>query len=881
MKKPLVLAGSLSLMAVFAIALFASRGEVEPATVPEQSTGTGSTTTSERAVESATASERAQATDGDDSARRAVEPTSATVRGRCVDENGKPIAGCAVSCWSQRGDAEALRAFVVAHGKEPEPLRQKVQTGEDGVFVLRFAPAVPWHYTLHFAVEHHLTVFTQLGAIEPGADKNLGDTVLLAGTSIEGRIVDPDGQPVAECRVGLAAIKNDSVDADPSEGAQAHILTSKLDGSIPRSPVLLPGAYSAKVDPTLFRLVGPTTVVLARERPVEFVTFVVADSDAPRIRGRVVDESGAPVDSAEVEAFDARTGDAKSTRSKRDGTFALVGRANATQPPVLTVRKEGYETSAKSAPIAWGSKDVELRILRGLEFAVQVTDASGKPVTEYAVHHRLVKEERRSSNSMEPRAKGPHENGICVLKGLPRGLTIVAVGFGGDEGNHPFVELVDVGAVRRLDLVAGPVPERVVRVVDTSGAPVVGTRVELRDAIGTGWTTSIGAVSWKVWTTHGGGQLFAPDAATTGEDGRCTLRTRILRELDLYVLGPGHVPVATRGVRIDAAGELVVRVSRGARIVGRITPENGIDLLARLGTTPGGESKPSPTSPFTRYNRPAVVLRSANGLWFPADSELQSTEQSPHFVRDDGTFDVTGLPPGAWRVCLRYARASIESTSWERLSAAELTLVDGDTTTLDIDVSALEPAHVEGIVRWNGAPAPKDATAALHGDNGWVGMLVGPDGAIATDAKDGTWNALLQLPGRNPEVMQLRHATPFVVRRGETTKVELDFYSGVVAVTVRDADGKPVPGFRLKSDEDEWWPDADANGRIEVEVTARVHRLLALPWSLQQPGAFEKLRAEARSRGETVDFDSLLREVGVATVVAGQRVEIEVKLPRE
>ncbi|MEQ1632791.1 MAG: carboxypeptidase-like regulatory domain-containing protein, partial [Planctomycetota bacterium] len=773
--------------------------------------------------------------------------------------------------------------YVAANGKEPEPVRVRVSTGEDGVFEVRFAPppASPWHYSLYLATDGRVGTHTNLGAIEPGAEVDLGDRVLVPGAAIEGRVVDENGQPLADISLAFEATEEVPSGAGVSEPVQLHGFQSKQDGSIPRSSALLPGTYAVKSIERDYRLVEPKQVVLVRERPIEFVTVVMAETDAPRIRGRVVDENGQPVDRAEVEAFDARTGDSKSTRSKRDGTFVLVGRENATQPPVLTVRKEGFETSEKSAPIAWGSKDVELRILRGLEFTVQVTDASGKPVTDYTVHHRLVKEERLSSIAMQPRKKGPHENGVCVLKGMPRGLTIVAVGFGGDEGNHPFVEFVDIGTTRRLDLVAGPVPERVVRVVDGAGVPVVGTYVELRDGLGAGTWTGVGAFPWSQWTNHGGAQFFAPDASTTGEDGRCTLRTRVHRELDLHVLGPGHQPIEVRGVRMSAGGELDVRVSRGARLAGRITPADGLDLLVRLAADAREDSKPTPASVFRGSRRPTVMLLGAPEPWVPYSKDLLHDEAGPPFVRNDGTFDVTGLPPGPWRVVLRYTRTSGDTSSTKDLEVADVTLIDGETVTLDIDVSSLEPGRVEGVLRWNGAPPPEGASWVLRKQGGWLAMPMGPGGTFAADAADGTWHAVLSPPGRRLKVPQLRSATPVVVRRGETTKVELDFYSGVVAVTVLDADGKPVPGFRLKSDEDVWWPNADANGRIEFEVTARVHRLLALPWSLQQPGAMDKLRADTRARGEPDPWDKVFREVGTVTAIARQRVEVEVKLPRE
>ncbi|MEQ1632797.1 MAG: hypothetical protein ABL997_10520, partial [Planctomycetota bacterium] len=150
MKKPLILASSAVLLALVAIVLFANRGEVDPATVPGEATA-NSTPDPELAVESATASVRAHDAEADDSTRRAVEPTAAIVRGRCVDENGRPLAGCRANFESESGDLEALRAYVAANGKEPEPVRVRVSTGEDGVFEVRFAPppASPWHYSLY------------------------------------------------------------------------------------------------------------------------------------------------------------------------------------------------------------------------------------------------------------------------------------------------------------------------------------------------------------------------------------------------------------------------------------------------------------------------------------------------------------------------------------------------------------------------------------------------------------------------------------------------------------------------------------------------------------------------------------------------------------
>ncbi|MEQ1736467.1 MAG: carboxypeptidase-like regulatory domain-containing protein, partial [Rhodoglobus sp.] len=169
---------------------------------------------------------------------------------------------------------------------------------------------------------------TELAELEPGAVLDLGDQTLVAGVVIEGRVVDPNGQPIAERSLVIEATATAPTGTIFARTARAHVFLSEKDGSIPRSEPMLPGSYRVMLHEKDLRPVEPKTLVLTLERPVEFVTIVVPASDGPRIRGRVVAEDGAPVADAEVDARDQRNGDRVSAKTERDGSFVLVGRDN-------------------------------------------------------------------------------------------------------------------------------------------------------------------------------------------------------------------------------------------------------------------------------------------------------------------------------------------------------------------------------------------------------------------------------------------------------------------------------------------------------------------------------------------------------------------------
>jgi hypothetical protein len=125
----------------------------------------------------------------------------------------------------------------------------------------------------------------------------------------------------------------------------------------------------------------------------------------------------------------------------------------------------------------------------------------------------------------------------------------------------------------------------------------------------------------------------------------------------------------------------------------------------------------------------------------------------PRTVRSDaeGRFGFEGLTPGPWQL----SRGNMEfnpqgggtgysMTEEPVVLSADVTIVDGETTHRDLDLSDFEPCVVDGRLRVNGAPA------AQWSVSGWPGasnVFVGPDLPSSATASDGSFTLSIDEPG--------------------------------------------------------------------------------------------------------------------------------------
>jgi hypothetical protein len=359
----------------------------------------------------------------------------------------------------------------------------------------------------------------------------------------------------------------------------------------------------------------------------------------------------------------------------------------------------------------------------------------------------------------------------------------------------------------------------------------------------------------------------------TDAGGRVELRGPAGRDLGVCILGPGHVPVRQAGVRLDRDDEFVVRVRRGARLIGRVVPPEAVDELKRL-------AQGEPGKPFPAEYRPRLELTRGTER-FPS-TYSGGADTKDLFLLDDGSFAAAGLPSGSWTVMVRGWLLEGPGGTDHCFPAATVALVDGDTVQQDLDLRCILSGTVEGLVLLNGAPLAR-GTVTLHGGDRWFNVRTDADGRFTHRCFAGEYGFLIQHPDGAGSSAMLHCPSRVLVVHGETTRQTFAVAAGKLRITVRDADGKPVAGIQVQVHgsvaEDRWLPPTDADARTDGELTAESVMLRVLPKSLRSPEAQTKFFQQAAAAAGGDPFAGHWIELGQVAIQPGQTHELELRLP--
>ncbi len=796
----------------------------------------------------------------------------ATIRGRCVDAQRQPLAGCTVQLRGA-GDRERMEQWLREHlppvWQNPEPLT----TGADGRFTFTFTPPPPFVFFVDLHRDDLAAMSGLWNTIALDDAIDLGDVTMVPGVLVQGRVVDEAGTPVAKVRVMVlptAALSGpDKVgQVTPSSFTQGR---SSADGSFRCAHRLTPGLFLVVVTSD-HQLAKPITGTLVLERPIEELTVVVKNTaDVPTISGRVVDESGQPIDRANVEARGNPIG-WWTGYSEKDGAFTLKARDKATGGDVtLAVQHEQFEETKLAKPIAWGSKDVVLTMVRGGGLTVHVHDDSNAVVTDFLV--RVVRDLRAGSEAGKIRARGPFEAGFARVPGVARGKWTVVVEFPSKLAMAPVftpIEVTTTSATTRVDVRAAANAQRTLRVVDGADQPVAGTVVQVCLPLDGKLTDESAMLAMDSWfNTSSNDRALVLSEAPTAADGTLVLTGPRGRAVGVCVSGPGHVPVRLGDVRIDDPGELLVRVSRGARLRGRVGPPEAVAEMLRLGGIGSRNISGRKTS--------IGLLQGGKGQpWV----HLPSQRADQRFaVGDDGSFDIDGLPPGKWQVAVHYW----SSSSGRQAPAGEVVLRDGETTQFDPDVRQMLPGTLTGLVRKNGAPMV-NTPMHVQGERDAISITTDGNGAFTTPIAPGSYHVVI--PSQQGNESQWATAETATVVVGQTTEQTFDLWTGHLTMTVRDANGDAVPGVNVLVSAE---PPARGipqlktgeHGTCTKELLAQTLTFRVLPKSLQSLEAQEQLRQKALATRNSDPFAGRLFVLGTATVAANQTTNVELRLPAE
>lgn len=612
------------------------------------------------------------------------------VAGRCVDERLVPIAGARVELVAEESADSATCA-------------------RDGAFSLAVRADARGACTLRAQAAGFATRFLELNA-PTGGTLGLGDVVLEPGGSVRGRVLDRAGRPFAGA---TATVTGPDLWGTLEEarvkgpfGENLLVGTSGDDGrfeiaGVGTGPVRVWGSAAG-----MRHAVSPPLEVRAREATEEVELRLEPIRGDDRIRGIVLTPAGEPVPGAGLDCMERAGGGMTSFpfETDEDGRFELAAK------PGRVYDLRAIDPEARWSPVR------ERGVAPGTELALRFLEARWIEVSVRAVADELssdVSVDARTPDGddfLQRAQETSHAEGGARARLLqptePFQVRVDARGFR-PATRGPFTpEDAPSSLVFELE----PEPGVHGRVL-ADGEPLPGARVALHE------------VPRGTRIEHQGYlSLVDPrpaDETVTDAEGRFVLK---LRE----------------------RGTFVVRAAAAERAAGdsgplEPTPEvglHGLELVLGRGGNLEGRVRVAPG------RDPAGVIVALN-----------RGDGFPRTVRSDldGLFGFEGLTPGRWVL----ARGRMEfnakggGTAYSAADAEielpyNCTIVEGETTYQDLDLTDYEPCRLAGTLRVNGAPA---AGWSVSGWPGGAFAMVRDLPSTAT-AADGSFALVIEEPGR-------------------------------------------------------------------------------------------------------------------------------------
>jgi RNA polymerase sigma-70 factor (ECF subfamily) len=793
----------------------------------------------------------------------------ALVRGRCVDERGQPLAGCEVKLEGWYGDS-VLRdqsrdygpdygAWLVAH---PDAFARDAATttGGDGMFAFESAWA-PLGFELHLrrdGIDHVVQHEPPLR----GTMTDLGDLRVPTVTTLCGRVVDTEGEPVA--RMLFQLIGKGVVDPLGRPGRDRyHLVNSDARGEF--SARIPAGSWDLNcLERDLVR--GGRIDIPAGA--VSFATeLVVARIGATEVvAGVVIDDAGQPVPEAWVLL---RRGNTSLPAIADDqGRFELV--AQAGQPgreAMIDFQKEGYESGTSHA--AWGTRDLRLLLRRhaAADIDLDVRAPDGAAVTDYRV---WPVDGFGGCGLHAPLVHGHHEEGRTRLAGLAVGKqSFVVEPDRGDLARSATIstEVTATGPVR-IEVTLPRLIERALHVQGTGG-PAAGVTAELVESAGGPTSPDSAVVPIARWPCSEAALLV--QRGTTDANGDLRLHGAEGRRVALRLSGSGHPRVLVE----DALGDrspLVVTLPAGARLEVRLSPT----ALVRQLRADNGLQVDGPEGRGREWNARGLRLRPVGEQHIA----VPPWNEPPLVPAGDGALSFECVRAGSFELRLGHDDVA---------TVATVELRDGETRHLDLDLPQFVRSHLRGRVLLNGNPLSTRET--MVAERNAVGKReavyfarTDADGRFAIPVRAGRVQVFL-LHDTDPEKtadIELCSDSVLVPAGGEVEH-EFRIDTGRARVRLLDRDGKAVAGVRLRfAGADGHGNEAAAtgdDGMREVDLVVGDYTLLTFPRRLQSWRAQDELREQLGDRpGALAPYRLTL---GTIAVRAGATAERTITLPPE
>ncbi len=529
-----------------------------------------------------------------------------SIAGTVVDPSGRPVPDATVVARSLDMVSETL-------------------TGADGTFTLGNLAASQFKVTARTA--------NGFGAASGEVTVSLGKQTtvripLLAASRLSGVVMLGD-TPCPEPRVDVRDPRTEHERSmiDDGQGGQVHI-----DGLLPGEYVVhpkCPGGY---------------------ESPAPYARVVVTDKDqdglvwrvnpGASIRGRVINETGAPVADAEVKAVGEWS---EIDRTDDDGRYELTG-LRAGNYAVTATALDGGHSADKATLAEAQARVLDLKVQASARIAGTLVDAAGRPVSGLEIRADPKEQRAEGKSLMAPSVSSGGAFDIAVQPGAYHVYAAV-------DWSHPIAPGVDVvvAAGQRVNVqVKVPAQDGVIKgkVVDANGGAV--TDAVVTASVPSGFFGDGGFTLG--WNEH---------PVLTAADGTFTLT----------------------GLGLDA---YTVKASRpGAPIASQkgVTPGSTLTLTIVTPTSIAG----TVAYPDGKHARELVVAVRDDAKTFYRDEEFLGTNGAFHLEQiASGPLALTVTDPGRGFVALKLTLAPGEAKKDLALTLQPMVeirgrLIDGNT----------------------------------------------------------------------------------------------------------------------------------------------------------------------------------------------------------
>lgn len=397
---------------------------------------------------------------------------AARISGRVVDPAGAPAGGARLVAWLSGESPE-----------RPESLRPCLREAgfasadAEGRFTLE--PLPPGWWSIRASATGWLPAEMERRKVRGDEHLEGVEIVLGQGAAVSGRVLSPDGSPVAGAQVQVLGDRSGPEALSGADGAY------RLEG-------VATGERTVEATHPEYEFAGRTFDVVPGENRLD----LKLERDRRReIRGRILGQAGAPVAGARV------LGPSSSAWSAADGSFKLLERDGRHE---VWAQAEGYAPAQTAVTVEGGPvSGIEVRLSRGGSLRGRLLGLDREDLASATVETALPPLLQRR-NAVDPQ-------GGWRMSGLPPGTWEVTARSGGRSVTER-VELAPDQEEAVLDLDFPPVFEVSGRVLDPDGQPVADATVRLftggRAGTG-GWAFTRSNGSFRIEVEEGAYRGFA------------------------------------------------------------------------------------------------------------------------------------------------------------------------------------------------------------------------------------------------------------------------------------------------------------------------------------------------------------------------------------